>query len=357
MERTISPKVQATTITEVAPNPENILRTGLAFWASKVLLTATQLELFTHLAGRGSLTAADVRAIYDLKCSDRHLFDFLDTLTSLGFLQRKGLLESAVYSNTTETEIFLDKNKPGYIGGMLQMANNRLYSFWHHLEEGLRTGQQQNEAKYGEDLFATIYNEPARLKEFIQAMAGVQMGAFMALAANFDFSSYKTLTDVGGAGAHLSLCVARSQPHMRCTNFDLPAVQPIAHENIHVQGLNERITAVSGDFFNDPLPGADVITMGNILHDWNEEKKVTLMRKAYEALPQGGAFIAIENVIDDERRANSFGLMMSLNMLIETTEGFDYTYADFQRWAKEAGFSRTAIIPLAGPTSAAIAYK
>ena len=105
------------------------------------------------------------------------------------------------------------------------------------------------------------------------------------------------------------------------------------------------------------LPKADVITMGNILHDWNLENKKRLIQKAYAALPDGGAFIAIENLIDDARRENAFGLLMSLNMLIEFGDAFDYTGADFCEWCSEAGFKRFEFINLAGPTSAAIAYK
>jgi hypothetical protein len=121
--------------------------------------------------------------------------------------------------------------------------------------------------------------------------------------------------------------------------------------------MTARITVLSGDFFQGELPKADVITMGNILHDWNLEKKKLLIQKAYDALPEGGAFIAVENLIDDARRENAFGLLMSLNMLIEFGDAFDYTAADFRDWCAEAGFSRFDVIPLAGPTSAAVAYK
>jgi hypothetical protein len=122
-------------------------------------------------------------------------------------------------------------------------------------------------------------------------------------------------------------------------------------------GLADRVAAIPIDFFADPLPKADVITMGMILHDWNLEKKKSLVRAAYEALPPGGAFVVVENLIDDARRENAFGLMMSLNMLIEFGDAFDFTAADFAGWCREAGFSRTEVIPLAGPASAGVAYK
>jgi hypothetical protein len=238
------------------------------------------------------------------------------------------------------------------------MLNNRLYRFWGNLEEGLLTGTAQNEIKDGEEHpFAELYKTPEKLTEFVNAMSSIQMGNFMAFAQKFDFSPYKTLTDVGGASGLLAIMVAKHQPHMSCISLDLPPVTPVANDNIHHFWLANRVKAESGDFFNDAIPPADIITMGNILHDWDEEKKVTLMQKAYNALPDGGAFVAIENVIDENRQQNIFGMMMSLNMLIETGKGFDYTFSDFDKWATKVGFKRTELIPLAGPASAAVAYK
>lgn len=339
------------------PSPSNIMQIGTGFWASKILLSAIKFQLFTRLAEQEKVSAKEIKTFLNLKCTDRHLYDFLDALTVFGFLHREGLLETAVYSNTPDTETFLDKKKPSYIGGILEMMNNRLYAFWGNLEEGLLTGLPQNEVKRGEDFFGLIYQDAHKLKEFANAMTGIQMGNFMAFAQKFDFSNYKTLVDVGGSAGLLSLMVAKHQPHMTCTTFDLPPVEPIANESIQQFQLTDRVKTQSGDFFTDAFPKADMLTMGNILHDWDEEKKLMLMKKAYAALPDGGAFIAIEGIIDDERKQNVFGMMMSLNMLIETGTGFDYTFADFNRWAKTTGFKSTSLLPLTGPSSAAIAYK
>lgn len=338
-------------------SPAGIMQIGTGFWASKILLSAIKFQLFTKLATNTKMSGQDIKTTLNLKCTDRHLFDFLDALTTLGFLQREGLLETAVYSNTVDTATFLDKNKPSYIGGILEMMNNRLYAFWGSLEEGLLTGLPQNEAKKSEDFFGLIYQDPEKLSGFINAMSGIQMGNFMTFAQKFDFSNYKTLVDIGGSAGLLSLMVAKHHPHITCITFDLPPVEPIAMKTIQQLGLTDRVKTKSGDFFADAFPKADIVTMGNILHDWDEEKKVLLMKKAYEVLPEGGAFIAIESVIDDERKQNLFGMMMSLNMLIETGTGFDYTFADFNKWAKIVGFKSTTLLPLTGPSSAAIAYK
>jgi cyclopropane fatty-acyl-phospholipid synthase-like methyltransferase len=191
----------------------------------------------------------------------------------------------------------------------------------------------------------------------MQAMTGISLPNFEAFARKFDFSPYKTLCDIGGATGQLSMIVARQHPHLACITCDMPAVEPIARKAITAIGLQGRIRAASLDFFKDPMPRADVITMGMILHDWNLEKKKHLIRSAFDALPSGGALVAIENLIDDERRENVFGLMMSLNMLIEFGAAFDFTGRDFAGWCKEAGFKRTEVLRLRGPASAAVAYK
>jgi 16S rRNA G1207 methylase RsmC len=191
----------------------------------------------------------------------------------------------------------------------------------------------------------------------MNAMAGISAGPFHALAEKFDFSRYGTLCDVGGATGQLSIIVAGRHPHMRCTSYDLAVVEPIAKRAIEAAGLGDRVSTQAGDFFAEPLPAADVITMGLILHDWNLEGKMQLISSAYDALPEGGALIVIENLIDEARRENAFGLLMSLNMLIEFGDAFDFTTADLAGWCKEVGFKETEFLALAGPTSAGIAYK
>lgn len=335
--------------------PSRIMETALAFFASKTLLSAVKLNVFTVLSGK-SLSGKEIQAA--LKLHDRGVYDFLDALVALGFLNREGFLETARYSNTPETGVFLDRHEPSYMGGFVEMANDRLYPFWGSLEEALLTGQPQNEIKHnGKPLFEELYAKPERLKQFIDAMSGISIGNFMALARKFDFSPYSTLCDIGGAAGILSVEVAKQHPNMSCISADLPTVEPIANEYIASKGMSDRVKTKNVDFFTDEFPQADVITMGMILHDWDLPNKKMLIRKAYNALPEGGAFIAIEALIDDDRRKNAFGLLMSLNMLIEFGVAFDFTGADFERWTKEAGFRRVEVIPLAGPSSAAIAYK
>lgn len=336
-------------------DPSAILQAAFGFWGSKVLLTAVEFGVFTKLAGR-RLTGAELGA--ELQLHPRGIADFFDALVAMKFLDRDGDGPQATYFNTPEGDLFLDEASPRYIGGILIMLNARLFKFWNDLPEALRTGRPQNEIKHGDKgMFETLYADLPRLEQFMGAMTGLSRMNFEIFAEKFDFSGFQSVCDVGGATGLLCLEVAKRHPHLKCTSFDLPVVEPIATRHIAAAGLADRVGVASGDFFADPLPKADVITMGMILHDWNLEKKMHLIRSAYDALPPGGALVAIEALIDDARRENVQGLLMSLNMLIEFGDAFDYSGADFRQWCGEVGFRRFDVIPLAGPSSAAVAYK
>ncbi len=337
------------------PTPDHILEVGMGFFASRTLLSAVEMKLFT-IVDDGGLTSAQIGT--QLGLADRSRDDFLDALVALGFLDRDGDGSEGRYRNTPETELFLSQNSPAYVGGMLEMSSVRLYGFWDSLTEGLKTGIPQNETKSGgEPIFAQLYTNPVALEGFLNAMAGIQTGNFAMLGEKIDFSGYSTVADIGGAKGNLVATLAGRHPHLTGVTFDLPPVQPVAQDYIESLGFGDRWRSVAGDFFIDDLPKADVVVMGNVLHDWDEAQKEALIAKAYDAVSSGGIFIAIENVIDDARREDAFGLLMSLNMMIETPGGFDYTGAQFDTWCKNAGFTHTEIVRLAGPTSAAIAYK
>lgn len=338
-----------------AVHPDHILQIGMGFWASKTVLSAVELGLFTVLSD-GGRTASQIADSLDLH--ERTRDDFLDALVSLGLLLRDGDGPGAVYSNTPETAVFLDKGSRAYLGGILEMSSKRLYGFWGSLTEALHTGLPQNEIKAGgPTLFDIVYADPKELELFLSGMSGIQLGAFHALCGAVDFSGYSTFCDIGGADGTLAAIVASVHPHLTGSVLELAPVVPIADAKLARDGVADRVSAVAGDFFSEGFPAADVYVMGNVLHNWDEAQKQTLIDKAYAGLPSGGILVAIENVIDDARRVNTFGLLMSLNMMIELPGGFDYTGAQFDTWARRAGFARTEVRHLAGPTSAAIAFK
>ncbi len=335
---------------ETQPTPDKILQIGVGFWASKTLLSAVEIELFTELAKHPE----DLESIKArLGLHPRSARDFLDALVALGFLLR----EHGQYANTPETDLFLDKNKPSYIGGMLEMANHRLYPFWAHLTEALKTGIPQNEARNNEDFFGELYADPARLHEFLKGMTGVSRGANLEMAARLPWADHSSFVDVGTAQGDLAVQIAKTHPHLSGIGFDLSQVGPVFEDYAGEHGLANRLAFVGGDFFKDDLPEADVVLMGHILHDWDLEEKKMLIGKAYKALPEGGLFVAYDAIIDNDRRENAFGLLLSRNMLIETHGGFDYTGADCIGWMRDAGFREVRVEHLVGPDSMVVGVK
>jgi O-methyltransferase domain/Dimerisation domain len=333
------------------PGPDAILQLGTGFWASKTLLSAVELGLFTELARSGPL---DVEALRErLRLHPRSARDFFDALVALGMLER----EDGVYRNTPETDLFLDRAKPSYVGGMLEMLNARLFGFWNSLTEGLRTGEPQNEAKTGGNMFEAIYTDPGLLRGFARAMTASSIGSAHAIAAKFPWDRHETVIDIGCAEGCLPVQVALAHEHVRGGGFDLPVLKPLFDEYVAEAGLSDRLDFHPGDFFADDLPNADVLVMGRILHDWDLDEKRRLLEKAHQALPEGGALIVYESIIDDDRRENAFGLLMSLNMLIETPGGFDYTGADCRGWMAETGFRESYVEHLGGPTSMVVGVK
>jgi cyclopropane fatty-acyl-phospholipid synthase-like methyltransferase len=354
MAETTSDKREHTT-EETEPDPEHIMQVATGFWGTKVLGAAVDLELFTVLAD-GGLRASEIEG--ELGLHPRATRDFLDTLASLGFLERDGDGDDPRYRNTPETAAFLNKDDPRYIGGAIDIFNQQLYDVWADLEESLQTGEPQGVIdETGEPLWEEMYEDPDQLEAFAEGMSGLSKGNFVAFAEQFEFSDYDSMTDVGGSLADLSRIVAQREPHLSITTTDLPEVTELARERIRADGLEDRIDAVSSDYNEEPIPDADLVTASQILHQENLEKKMMLMDKFYDAVDPGGTFVAIDHIIDDERKENTMGLLMSLNMLLYYGDAFDYTGQQFVSWAEDAGFADVQIQHLNGPTSVGIAHK
>jgi hypothetical protein len=333
-----------------ALNPDKIMRLGMAFWDSKTLLSAVELRLFGTLSEAGPLDAEELRK--RLGIHPRSALDFFDALVALGMLDRA----DSRYSNTAETDLFLDPAKPTYMGGMLEMANDRLYKFWGSLTEALRTGRPQSEVKDGGGFFEKVYADPERLGQFTAAMTGLSRATGEGIAAKFPWRDYGSVIDIGCAEGAVPVAIATVHGHLTGGGFDLPPVKPIFDAYVARFDLADRLSFNPGDFFTDPMPSADVLIMGHILHDWNLDRKHLLLEKACTALPKGGALIVYDAIIDDDRRQNARGLLMSLNMLIED-EGFDYTGADCRGWMAEAGFSDSYVEHLTGSDSMVVGIK
>jgi O-methyltransferase domain/Dimerisation domain len=341
-------------MTETA-TPERILQTGLGFWGSKTLLSAVELGVFTELSQRPqSLEALSQR----LALHPRSAADFLDALVALGFLYKRSDGNGLHYTNTPDTDLFLDRNKDSYVGGLLEMANSRLFRFWANLTDGLHTGEPQNEIRDGGlDPFSRSDLDPKTFRGFIQAMTGLSMGSARAIAEIFPWERYHTFADVGTAQGGLPVVLVRAHPHLRGIGVDLPKVQSIFEEYVGRHGLQDRIQWCAADIWTEPFPQAEVIVLGHMLHGWGLERKRALLQKAFDALPSGGAVLAYDAIIDDQRQENAFGLLFSLNMLIENREGAEYTSAECQAWMRDIGFLSTYVKPLVGSESVVVGIK
>ena len=332
------------------PSAEGIMQLGWGFRGSKALLSAVELDLFTELAAI-PLDGETLRR--RLRLHERSARDFFDVLVALGMLRRR----NGLYANTPETGFYLDRNKPSYIGGLLRLANATIYPNWGKLTEALRTGKPQSGVADGEDLFDMLYADPAAAAGFAEAMTGASLPSAWALAKQFPWEEYDTFIDIGAAEGAAPVAIAQAHPHLSGGGFDLPEIQPIFEAYVARSGLADRLLFHPGDFFTDAIPSADVLVLGQILHDWNLEEKRNLLAKVHRALPEHGAVVVCDQMIDDERRQNAAGLLTSLSMLIATQGGFDYTVAECATWMHEAGFTRIRHEHLSGPFSMMVGIK
>ena len=330
--------------------PDRIIQLGLAFRGAKTLLSAAELGVFTALAEEplNCETLAKRIGIHE-----RGACDFFDALVALGMLERDS---SGRYANSRETNLYLDRNKPTYIGGELEHFNAYVFPHWNRLTQALRTGQPQSGAR-ATGHYSALYSDSTALETLAKGMTGGTLPVGQALARKFPWHEYKSVIDVGTAQGALPVELALAHPHVTGGGFDLPPVRPHFESYVRQHGLADRLKFFAGDFLREPLPTADVLIFGRILHNWDLATKTMLLGKAHDALPTGGVLIVYERLIDDERRANAAALLASLNMLIMTAGGFDFTGADCIAWMKDAGFHDLRVEPLTGEHAMAVGRK
>jgi hypothetical protein len=231
------------------------------------------------------------------------------------------------------------------IGGELEHFSNYVFPHWGSLTPALQSGQPQSGAR-ATGHYSAVYADPTALETLVRGMSGGTLPVAKALATRFPWQDYKTVVDIGTAQGCLPVQIALAHPHLSGGGFDLPPVQPIFDKYINDHGLADRLRFYAGDFLQDTLPDAHVLVLGRILHNWDLGTKTTLLKKAHDALPAGGALIVYERLIDDERRTNAPALLASLNMLIMTAGGFDFTGSDCKSWMRDAGFHHVRVEPL-----------
>jgi hypothetical protein len=328
---------------------DRILRLGYAYREARALLSAVELGVFSALAEK----SLDLEALTErIRIDRRGARDFFDALVALGLLERDA---AGHYACTAESALYLDRRKATYLGDDLEF-NAQLFGRWNLLTRALKSGKPQN-AVAVKGNFPALYADPAALEAFARGMSTAALSAGAAIAEKFPWPRYRTVADIGSARGVLLAEVASAHSHLSGSGFDLPPMKPLFDSYVMERGLSGRLEFHPGDFFHAPLPGADVLVLGRVLHDWNLETKMMLLGKAYAALPAGGALIVYERLIDDERRSNAAGLLASLNMLLMTEGGFDFTGADCAAWMRETGFRDLSVEPLTGDQAMVVGFK
>lgn len=337
------------------PSPARILSTAFDFFGAKALLVAVKLGLFTQLARADRpLTREEIERRVGLH--PRASADFLDALTAMGFLVRS----DARYRNAAAPAAFLDEREPAYVGDLLEMANDRLYPLWGSLGTALRTGEPQNELADAPDedsVFELMYEDDDEQARFLGAMSALSMPFARTIADRFPWAEHETVCDLGTSEGMFLYQVVDRNDGLAGVGVDLPEVRPFFETFAAERGVADRLSFRGLDFFEDPLPDADVYVLGHVLSDWPLDRKRLLIEKAYESLPDGGALVVYGPIIDDDRRENEFGLLMSLNMLLDSAGGFKYTVAECETWLRDAGFDEVEVDPLPGTETMLIGRK
>lgn len=313
---------------------EAILRLGNAFCESQALLTAAELDVFGALHGRPA-TAGEVAA--GLGLPGRGVRDLLDLLTGLGLLVREG----GHYRNSAAADAHLVPGRAEYVGGFLRGARANLYPVWGGLTETLRTG----EPRTGAAEFAEMFTDPDAVARY----AGIQDGVLRPLVSQIvelvDWAARRSVLDVGGCQGTLMAALVHAHAGLEGHVFDLPGMRPVFDERMRATGAGDRVRFHAGDFFADPLPAADVVVLGHVLHNWDLGRREHLVRSAFAALPPGGLLVVHDRMLDDEKPVVD-NLVASLMMALVTQEGAEYPVSELVELAGGAGFGSVTSHPL-----------
>jgi 3-hydroxy-5-methyl-1-naphthoate 3-O-methyltransferase len=334
--------------------PVPLMQLATSFWAFKTLATATELDLFTEISKSNGTTVEELCSA--LRIQPRPAEMLLTGCAALGLLHKT----SGRYRNTELADFFLVRDKPYYFGGFVTMLDKRLYQGWDKLPEALRNNRPTTwDPERHKSLFDGA--DPAMMATFWQAMHSLSTFTARALGGAVDFRRFQHLLDVGGGSGAFDIELCRQHPRLHATVYDLPFVAEIAARNVREAGFDDRVTMHPGDFFADPVfpAGHDVILLSMIMHDWDELQNRQILKKCYQALPSGGAVVISELLVNDEKTGPPPAALMSLNMLIETQGGRNYTPAEYRAWLSDVGFRNVEVrwFEAAGANGAVIAYK
>lgn len=323
----------ASTLGAPLPDPKPVLDIIDGMRISKAVYAALELGVFDVLK-ENSLAIAECAE--QLDCNPQALERLLDACTAAGLLEKR----DGRYCNTQLASVYISRSSPNTLAGYMLYANRIHWRLWEHLEDAVTEGSARWSQTFGEkeNIFDHFFVTDAAKETFLAAMHGMGTLSSPAVAAAFDLSSHRIAADLGGATGHLVASICERYPSVRGIVFDLPRVIAVTRKRLSAAGLEDRVSVVEGDFFNDPLPEADLYCLGRIFHDWNEEKIRALLRKMHAALPEGGAILLAEVLLNDDKTGPLSGLLQSLNMLA-CTEGKERNLTEYRALFESEGFA------------------
>lgn len=321
-------------------NPEKILKIGVDYWSSQVLLCAIELQIFTALA-EGPLTLEEI--IEEFNLNDRLARDFLDSLVALEFLQK----DDIYYSNSSDSDYYLDKNKQSYLGSVLTLGQ---YQLWGSLIDKLTSIDSKELQTGGSNYYRELYKNSDIIEEYAKSMSTLNLGANISIAENFPWENVESIVDLGCSEGGLLLQILQRYRNIKGIGIDLPELKECFLTNMKNFSLENRAIFYAADFNNESIPSAEVFTVGHILHALSPNDRNRLLRKLYELLPIGGYVIIYEHIVDDDRSNNVFSLLMSINMQLESNGHGSLTGEDWTKVLNAIGFMEVYIEPLLGPS-------
>jgi len=337
--------------TAPAVDPGPLIRLTIADCAAKVLHSAVTLGVFGALAEGRPADSAELA--WRTGLHHRMVPDFLDALAGLGLLERT---EGGRYRNSPLAQTYLVPDSSSYLGGFVELTNETLYGTWGRLTEALRSGEPQHLDPDKGGFVGDRHKDPAKMKRFLAGLDAYsdRMGA--ELARRLDWGRHSSFVDLGGARGNLAAVLVRAHPHLKATCFDLERTRPLFTEHIGGLGLADRIAFAGGDFFADPLPPADVVVLGHILHGFDTGRRRELLGRVFEAVRPGGTVLVYDRMVDDDR-SDPERLLSSLHMRLVSPDGSEYRVADCRSWLREAGFTDGTAEPLLGTHTLVSAHK
>lgn len=332
-------------------DPAVVLDLIEAFRRSKTLFAAVSLGVFDALEN-GAKTLPALAG--ELGCSHDGLERLLDACVGLNLLNKA----AGHYANTPAASTYLTSSSPRRLTGYIHYSNNVMWKLWAHLEEAVREGTHRWPQAYGWEgpIFSHFFKTEEAKREFLMGMHGYGLLSSPHVVAAFDLSRFHHLVDLGGATGHLACAACQRYPHMQATVYDLPDAIGLATEVIGQTDVADRVVAVGGDFFLDPLPEADLYAVGRILHDWSEEKIDVLLGRIFEVLPSGGALLVAEKMLTEDKTGPRWAQMQSLNMLT-CTEGKERTLSEYAAVLRRHGFAQVSGCRTPAPLDAILAIK